>query len=170
MEENSNKVVGKRGIVYISRVPPLIKPDQLRHILSQKFGNITRYKLKEEDDRIKQKILKKRGKTPRKYACGWFEFEYKVHAKDCERALNGNVLEERGRWGGDIMAVTYLRGYKWKHLEAELEKKRSQDKVVYIREQKKASEEAKRFLKHTKAKIVSKKKIINTKREKSKDE
>lgn len=164
---SAQKPVGKTGIVYISRIPPHMKSGKLRHIMSQ-YGPVKRMYLKNEPMwRYKQR-LEKGDRKGRLFEGGWVEFEYKVHAKQCEEQLNGKPINLKGRWQDDIMTLRYLHGFKWKDLENALEEERNKNKTTVSNENEKAKADAKKFLKHTKAiaagaKEISKehKKIVN---------
>ena len=66
-----------RGIVYISRVPPFMKPEKVRHEL-QKHGTIKRIYLTPEDRVSHLRRKKYKGNSKKNYTDGWVEFADKV--------------------------------------------------------------------------------------------
>lgn len=59
--EKLQKRLSQRGVIYLSRIPPFMQPDKLRHIMSQ-FGEIGRIYLTPEDQAITRRRKKYRGK------------------------------------------------------------------------------------------------------------
>jgi ESF2/ABP1 family protein len=47
--EQWNKVQDDRGIIYISKIPPFMKPDKVRHLMAQ-YGEVDRLSLTPEGD------------------------------------------------------------------------------------------------------------------------
>ena len=126
-----NAQLQKRGIVYLSRVPPRMGPSKVKTLLFD-FGNITRVYLVEEDRTIRKKRRKAGGSGGKRYTEGWIEFEKKKVARLVGETLNmTRVTNHKGNIHYDDMwSVKYLRGFKWSHLT---------EKVAYerrVREQK----------------------------------
>lgn len=144
------KPKGKTGLVYISRIPPHMKSGKLRHILSM-YGPIKRMYLKNEPIWRYKKRLEKGDRKGRLYEEGWAEFEYKIHAKQCEQQLNGKPIGLKGRWQEDIMTLKYLHGFKWDDLQNALEEERNKNKVSVSKENDQVKADAKKYLKHMKA-------------------
>ena len=129
--QDFNAQLQKRGIVYLSRVPPRMGPSTVKTLLSD-FGNITRIYLVEEDRTIRKKRRKAGGSGGKRYTEGWIEFVKKKVAKLVGETLNmTRVTNHKGNIHYDDMwSVKYLRGFKWSHLT---------EKVAYerrVREQK----------------------------------
>lgn len=129
--EDFNAKLQKRGIVYISRVPPRMTPSKVKTLLSD-FGTITRVYLVEEDKTVRKKRRKAGGSGGKRYTEGWVEFEKKNRAKEAGEALNMNrITNHKGSIHyDDFWSVKFLKGFKWSHLT---------EKVAYerrVREQK----------------------------------
>ncbi|CAN6621415.1 pre-rRNA-processing protein Esf2p [Trichomonascus vanleenenianus] len=116
VEEKMEKIK-KSGVVYISRIPPFMKPDKMKHILSR-FGEVTRIFLAPEDPKARQKRAKYGGNKKKKYTEGWAEFARKRDAKLAAETLNGNPIggKKNSFFYDDILNVKYLHKFKWKDL------------------------------------------------------
>jgi len=66
----------RRGVVYIARVPPFMKPEKLRSLLV-KYGELNRIYLVPEDKSLHKKRVGAGGNRRTKYTEGWIEFEDK---------------------------------------------------------------------------------------------
>lgn len=129
--ENFNATLKKRGIVYLSRIPPRMGPARVKTLLSD-FGSISRIYLVEEDKTVRKKRRKAGGSSGKRYTEGWVEFESKKAAKLVGETLNmSRVTNHKGSIHyDDLWNVKYLRGFRWSHLT---------EKVAYerrVREQK----------------------------------
>eukprot|EP00045_Choanoeca_perplexa_P002533 m.24912 g.24912 ORF g.24912 m.24912 type:complete len:104 (-) comp11565_c0_seq9:1389-1700(-) len=80
-----------RGLIYMSKVPPYMKPAKLRHLLSQ-FGEIDRVYLKPEDPKVRKHRVRMGGNKKINYAEGWIEFLDKKIAKRVAESLNGTQV------------------------------------------------------------------------------
>eukprot|EP00249_Psilotum_nudum_P014193 c24710_g1_i2 orf=145-903(+) len=125
----------KKGVCYLSRVPPHLRPLKLRHLLSQ-YGEILRIYLAPEDPAIRirrKKSGKSRGKN---FTEGWVEFAKKSVAKRVARMLNGEPMggNRRSSHYYDLWNIKYLRKFKWDNLTEEVAYKNA------VREQKLAAE------------------------------
>ena len=126
-----NKRLERRGIVYLSRVPPRMGPAKVKTLLSD-FGDVTRVYLVEEDKSSRKRRRKAGGSGSKRYIEGWIEFESKKVAKRVGETLNmSRITNHKGSVHyDDVWNIKYLRGFKWSHLT---------EKVAYerrIREQK----------------------------------
>mmetsp|Transcript_22961 Transcript_22961/g.39310 ORF Transcript_22961/g.39310 Transcript_22961/m.39310 type:complete len:292 (+) Transcript_22961:97-972(+) len=129
--QDFNAKLQKRGIVYLSRVPPRMGPAKVKTLLAD-FGTITRVYLVEEDKTVRKKRRKAGGSGGKRYTEGWVEFESKKVAKLVGETLNmSRVTNHKGSIHyDDLWNIKYLRGFKWSHLT---------EKVAYerrVREQK----------------------------------
>ncbi|ODV90811.1 hypothetical protein CANCADRAFT_111232 [Tortispora caseinolytica NRRL Y-17796] len=115
--EKVRKKIAKSGIVYISRIPPYMKPTKLRHILSR-FGEVDRIYLAPEDPKAYKARVKNGGNKKKSYSEGWAEFTRKKDAKTAALALNGNIIggKKSSFYHDDILNVKYLHKFKWHHL------------------------------------------------------
>lgn len=124
-----------RGIVYISRIPPHMKPHKLRQLLSE-HGEIGRLYCTPESPHLR-KIRKKRGgNTGKNFTEGWVEFEDKKDAKRVALLLNGQPMggKHRSSYHYDLWCLKYLPKFKWDHLTEEIAYEKA------VREQKLAAE------------------------------
>lgn len=111
----------KTGVVYLSSIPPYMKPAKLRQILS-KFGQIDRLFMKKEDDAKHRQRVKGGGNKKPMYEEGWAEFIRKRDAKLCATTLNGNIIggKKGNFYYDDILNVKYLPGFKWADLTEQI--------------------------------------------------
>lgn len=63
----------RRGVVYINRPPPYMRPDKVRHLLQQ-YADVTRIFLQPEDETIRRRRRKEGGNRRQRYKEGWVEF------------------------------------------------------------------------------------------------
>lgn len=117
----NKKLKHKTGVVYLSSIPPYMKPAKMRQILS-KFGEVDRLFLKREDEQKHKRRTRGGGNKKIMYEEGWAEFVRKRDAKLCAETLNGNIIG--GRKGSfyhdDILNVKYLPGFKWTDLTEQI--------------------------------------------------
>eukprot|EP00744_Colponema_vietnamica_P023998 GILI01034888.1.p1 GENE.GILI01034888.1~~GILI01034888.1.p1 ORF type:complete len:343 (+),score=110.19 GILI01034888.1:86-1114(+) len=108
----------RKGVVYISRVPPFMKVDKLRHLLSQ-FGEIGRIYLTPEDASAYKKRKQAGGNKKQKFIDGWVEFMDKRVAKTVALSLNGTPIGGKKRhnfFRDDMWTLRYLPKFKWHNL------------------------------------------------------
>ncbi|KAK9822110.1 hypothetical protein WJX74_008335 [Apatococcus lobatus] len=128
----------KRGIVYLSRIPPGMKPQKVRQLLSI-HGEIGRLYLAPEGASSRKKRSRNQsGAKAKSFTEGWVEFENKRVAKQVAAGLNGQQMggKRRSRHHFDLWSLKYLPKFKWEHLTEEIAYQRA------IREQKLATEVA----------------------------
>jgi len=120
----AEKAARKSGVLYISRVPPFMKPATLRHFLAPhapKYG-LGRLFLAPEDPTAHRSRVRRGGNKKKSYVDGWVEFGSKKEARIAAETLNGCTMG--GRKGGwyydDVWSVRYLRGFKWSHLTEQI--------------------------------------------------
>jgi ESF2/ABP1 family protein len=83
--------LASRGVLYLSRVPPFMKPNKLRQLLSP-YGDITRLFLQEEDASVRKRRKHGGGNGSKQFVEGWIEYSEKDTAKHVARALNNNRI------------------------------------------------------------------------------
>ena len=107
----------KTGVVYLSRIPPFMKPPTVRQLLST-HGIVTRLFLTPEPQAHYLARKKNHGNKKRSFLDGWVEFSSKKHAKSCAETINGErVGGKKGGWYyDDIWNAKYLKGFKWDDL------------------------------------------------------
>ncbi|WVZ13698.1 hypothetical protein V8G54_011264 [Vigna mungo] len=126
----ASKDAEKRGVCYLSRIPPHMDHVKLRHILSRLLlfdfsGSATQVPSK-----------RSRGSRDQEYSEGWVEFGDKRVAKRVANMLNGEQIggRKRSSFYYDLWNIKYLSKFKWDDLTEELAFKKA------IREQKLAVE------------------------------
>ena len=109
----------QKGLVYLSRIPPYMKPIKVRHLLSQ-YGEIGRIYLAPEDPLVYRKRVKAGGNKKIKYTEGWVEFLNKHQAKATAQLLQNTPVDPkhkgRGFYASDLWNIKYLKHFKWHHL------------------------------------------------------
>ncbi|KAK4746689.1 hypothetical protein SAY87_025726 [Trapa incisa] len=125
----------KRGICYLSRIPPHMDHVKLRQILSQ-HGEIKRIYLAPEDPAAQIKRKRGGGFRGQEFSEGWVEFTKKTVVKRVAKMLNGEQIggRKRSQWYYDLWNIKYLSKFKWDDLTEEIAHKNA------IREQKLAME------------------------------
>ncbi|PKA64820.1 hypothetical protein AXF42_Ash016851 [Apostasia shenzhenica] len=113
----------KRGICYLSRVPPHMDPGSLRQILSR-YGDVQRIYLAPEDPTAQVQRKQTGGFRGKGFSEGWVEFTKKKVAKKVANLLNGEQIGGRRRssFYYDIWNIKYLRKFKWDDLTNEIGK------------------------------------------------
>ncbi|KAL3162958.1 hypothetical protein ABBQ32_009391 [Trebouxia sp. C0010 RCD-2024] len=129
------KAYETKGIIYVSRIPPHMKPHKLRQLLEQ-FGSIGRLYCAPEDPALRKQRKQKGGNTGKNFTEGWVEFEDKAVAKQVATMLNNNPIggKRRSAYHYDLWSLKYLPKFKWDHLTEEIAYQNA------IREQKLAAE------------------------------
>ncbi|BFZ58473.1 RNA-binding ATPase activator esf2 [Savitreella phatthalungensis] len=120
------------GVIYLSRVPPFMKPTKVRHLLAP-FGEIGRIFLAPEDDRSYARRVKSGGNKRRRYVEGWIEFADRRRAKLVARTLNtrpvgstasvlgaGRAGKKERFYADDLWNLKYLPKFKWDDLTAQI--------------------------------------------------
>lgn len=128
-----------KGIVYLSRLPPHMKPQKVRHLLSD-YGEIGRVYLAAEDVSVRALRREKRqggdkrdgepkakGSSGKRYTEGWVEFNDKKEAKIAAQLLNGEPMggKKRASHYYDLWCIKYLPKFEWDHLTEELNHQRA---------------------------------------------
>lgn len=119
--ERDLKKIEKSGVVYLSRVPPFMKPAKVRSIMSR-FGEINRVFLAPEDPKSRLRRIKSGGNKKTMYTEGWIEFVKKKQAKLAADTLNGNIVggKKGSYYHDDILSVKYLHKFKWHNLTEQI--------------------------------------------------
>ena len=104
----------KPGVIYLSRIPPFMRPSTVRTLLSV-HGPITRLFLTPEAPIQYLSRRKAGGNRKRSYIDGWVEFAKKRDAKVCVDAINGQIVGgKKGGWyRDDVWNAKYLKGFGW---------------------------------------------------------
>jgi ESF2/ABP1 family protein len=106
--------IKKSGVVYLSRIPPFMKPAKLRSLL-EPYGKINRIFLTPEDPQEHSRRVRNGGNKKRCYTEGWVEFVKKKDAKKACDLLNAQTIGgKKSSWyRDDVWAMKYLKGFKW---------------------------------------------------------
>ncbi|KAG8777828.1 RNA-binding ATPase activator esf2 [Ceratobasidium sp. 428] len=111
------KAQQQAGIVYISRIPPGMRPAKVKHLMSG-YGKVGRVYLQQEDP--KRAYLRKKHTATKKvhYTEGWVEFESKYVARSVAEMLNAQPIggKKGTRWRDDVWTMKYLPKFKWNML------------------------------------------------------
>ena len=118
------KAPRRPGVVYISRLPPYLKPRSLRQLFAVHGPISNLFLTPESPAQYHNRVRVHNGNKKRQYTDGWVEFEKKKHAKSCVDAINGRTTAEgfghhgsKGKWyRDDVWSVKYLRGFSWEDL------------------------------------------------------
>jgi ESF2/ABP1 family protein len=119
----SVKKTSKTGIVYVSRIPPFMKPHTLKHFLSPFApSGLGRIFLTPEDPTIHRQRVKSGGNKKRSFLDGWVEFVSKKEAKVAVETLNTKTIggKKGGYYHDDVWNLKYLKGFKWRHLTEQI--------------------------------------------------
>eukprot|EP01032_Pedospumella_encystans_P030223 gene30223-34113_t len=111
------QALDKRGVVYMSRVPPFMKPNKARNMFEQ-YGEVTRLYLAEEDSLQRQRRKESGGNGSKQFSEGWIEFADKKIAKMVAESLNNTSIggKKGGFYHDDIWNLKYLKNFKWDYL------------------------------------------------------
>lgn len=126
-EENARK-----GVCYISRIPPFLKPAKLRHMLEGFGTDVLRIYCAAEEKTARLRRLKAGGNKKQMFSEGWVEFAEKRVAKRIAASLNNTPMggSKRSFYANDLWNIKYLSKFKWDDLT---------EKIAYerkVREQK----------------------------------
>ncbi|KAJ3683779.1 hypothetical protein LUZ60_014006 [Juncus effusus] len=111
----------KRGVCYLSRIPPGMKPSHVRQMLS-KYGELQRVYLPTDDPSAQVNHKKGGGFRGKWFTEGWVEFSKKSVAKRVAKMLNNQQIGGRKRnpFYYDIWNIKYLSKFKWDDLNSEI--------------------------------------------------
>lgn len=164
----SQKASSKTGVIYISRVPPFMKPQTVKHLLSP-YGEIGRIFLTPEDPAAHTRRVKAGGNKKRSFTDGWVEFLDKRNAKIVAETLNAQIIGgKKGGWyHDDVWNIKYLKGFKWHHLTEQIANENAERAARLRAEIAQTTRENKLFLQNVeKAKMLD---GIKAKRKKKQD-
>jgi ESF2/ABP1 family protein len=108
------EILSKRGVIYIARIPPFMKPNKMRNIFEE-FGEVTRLFLAEEDIEMKKKRKESGGNSSKQFHEGWIEYADKKTARQVAESLNNTSIggKKSSYYHDDIWNVKYLKGFKY---------------------------------------------------------
>lgn len=154
--EKANAKIKKSGLVYLSKIPPFMKPVKLRQILSR-FGEVNRIFLVPEDHKAYQKRVKYGGNKKKMFTEGWAEFVKKSHAKLAAETLNSNIIggKKGNYYHDDILNIKYLHKFKWNNLTEQIAYEKQVRQAKLRAEIAQATRENKAFIKNVeRAKMI----------------
>ncbi|KAI1746469.1 Pre-rRNA-processing protein ESF2 [Xylaria castorea] len=149
----TEKAVKRSGVVYISRIPPFMKPSTVRSIFDR-FGKINRVYLSPEDAQVRARRLQQGQNRKKNFNEGWLEFIQKADAKAAVELLNGTTLAEVGMakkgsyYRDDIWSLRYLKGFKWHNLTEQIAAETAERQSRMRAEISKSSKENKEFVRN----------------------
>ena len=147
--KNAQKTAQKSGVVYISRVPPFMKPQTLKHYLSPHAPKgLGRVFLTPEDSTAHSRRVKSGGNKKKSFTDGWVEFASKREAKIAAQLLNGNIIggKKGGFYHDDLWNIKYLKGFKWAHLTEQMRNEDAERAARMREEVRRTKVENKRFV------------------------
>lgn len=122
-EENRKRLkqIKKSGVIYLSSIPPYMKPVKVKQVL-ERFGEVGHIYLAPEDPKAYSRRVKSGGNRKKKFVEGWAEFLNKKNAKLAVAALNGHPLggKKGSFYYDDIMNLKYLPKFKWHDLTEQI--------------------------------------------------
>ncbi|RPD66716.1 hypothetical protein L227DRAFT_492078 [Lentinus tigrinus ALCF2SS1-6] len=111
----------KAGVIYISRIPPGMRPTKVRHLMGA-YGEVGRVYLQQED--AKRAYLRRKYTSTKKahYTEGWIEFKDKRVARSVAEMLNAQPIggKKGSRWRDDVWTMKYLPKFKWNMLTEQI--------------------------------------------------
>ncbi|KAJ5488667.1 Pre-rRNA-processing protein esf2 [Penicillium diatomitis] len=117
----------KSGVVYLSSLPPYLKPFALKNIMEKRgFGPIRKVFFA---PLVPSNSSSQRKSNKRKlYSEGWIEFESKKTARLAAEAMNARPLGgPKGMYyRDDVINMRYLSGFKWADLMETVQRERSE--------------------------------------------
>lgn len=117
----SEAAIKKSGVVYLSRIPPFMKPQKLRSLL-EPYGAINRIFLAPEDPAAHSRRVRAGGNKKKTYTEGWVEFVKKKEAKAACELLNARTIggKKGSYYRDDLWNLLYLKGFKWHNLTEQI--------------------------------------------------
>ncbi|GBP54673.1 Pre-rRNA-processing protein esf2 [Eumeta japonica] len=116
LKESIKSKTRKRGIIYLSTIPPYMNVAKIREIFGQ-FGDIGRVYLQPNG-----KPGEVRKRIPNRFSEGWVEFQKKRIAKEVATKLNNTKIgtRKKSRYYDMIWNIKYIPRFKWIHLSERL--------------------------------------------------
>lgn len=133
------------GVVYLSSLPPYLKPSALKNILAQRgFEPVTRLFLTPAS---RHKHGSKKS-SRQLYTEGWIEFANKKMAKRCAEALNAQLIggKKGGFYYDDLWNMRYLKGMAWDELMAGIREEKREEEGRRDEERRRIAAETKMFV------------------------
>ena len=144
--ESTCRKIAKAGVVYLTSLPPYLKPAALRTLFERRgFGPINRLFLTPASTTTTSTSRHNKRQT---YAEGWVEFASKKTAKIAVETMNAQIIGgKKGGWyHDDLLNMRYLRGMKWDDLMAQFREEKREEEVRREAERERAKKETKAFM------------------------
>lgn len=135
----------KPGVIYLSSLPPYLKPFSLRNMLEKRgFEPITKLFLSPSS---KAKSSSKKN-SRQLYSEGWIEFASKKTARACAETLNAAPIggKKGGYYHDDLWNMKYLKGMGWSELMAGVREEKREEEGRRDEERRMIAKETKRFV------------------------
>lgn len=119
--------IKRSGLIYISRMPPSMRPHKLKSLLS-KIGPVNRTYLLQESKQARTKRVRSGGSRKKQFTEGWVELVDKKEAKKAVDLLNGQTMggKKGSLYRDDVWCLRYLTGFKWNHLMDQLHREKEE--------------------------------------------
>ncbi|EXJ75306.1 uncharacterized protein A1O5_02002 [Cladophialophora psammophila CBS 110553] len=133
------------GVIYLSSLPPYLKPSALRNLLEQRgFSPIKRLFLSPASRHAHNSKKNSR----QLYTEGWIEFSSKKVARRCAETLNATTVGgKKGGWyRDDVWNMKYLKGMRWEELMAGVREEKREEEGRRDEERRIIARETKRFI------------------------
>jgi ESF2/ABP1 family protein len=139
--------IKRSGVVYLSRIPPFMKPQKLRSLL-EPYGAINRIFLTPEDPASHTRRVRNGGNKKRSFIDGWVEFVNKAEAKKACELLNARIIggKKGTYYHDDVWNLLYLKGFKWNNLTEQIAAENAERASRMRAEISKTTKENKEFL------------------------
>uniref|UniRef100_A0A0B7JNY2 18S rRNA factor 2 n=1 Tax=Bionectria ochroleuca TaxID=29856 RepID=A0A0B7JNY2_BIOOC len=141
---STEAAVKKSGVIYMSRIPPFMKPAKLRSLL-------------EPTPRRTPARVRAGGNKKRTYTEGWIEFVKKKDAKAVCELLNAQTIggKKSSYYHDDLWNLKYLTGFKWHNLTEQISAENAERASRMRAEISKTTKENKEFVRNVeKAKML----------------
>ena len=145
----SEAAIKKSGVVYLSRIPPFMKPAKLRSLL-EPYGKLNRIFLTPEDPTAQKRRVRAGGNKKKTYTEGWVEFIKKKDAKAVCELLNAQIIggKKGNYYHDDLWNLLYLKGFKWHHLTEQITSENAERTSRMRAEISKTTKENKEFVRN----------------------
>ncbi|KAL0636690.1 RNA-binding ATPase activator esf2 [Maublancomyces gigas] len=152
----SKLATSKTGVIYLSRIPPFMKPMKVKQLLSR-FGEIGRIFLSPEDPKAYARRIRFGGNKKRNFDEGWVEFRSKKDAKLVAETLNTTTIggKKGSYYYDDVWNIKYLPKFKWHHLQSQIAYENASRQAKMRTEMAQATRENKTYIRNVeRAKMV----------------
>ncbi|KAJ9122502.1 hypothetical protein QFC22_001931 [Naganishia vaughanmartiniae] len=161
-KKKSKKTAPSPGIVYISRLPPGMTHQKVKHILTG-YGDIGKIYAQQKDAPLStaNNQSHKRKHVSANYTEAWVEFKDKKIAKVVADMLNATTIggKKGDRWRDDIWTMKYLSGFKWEMLGEQVAYERQAHSARLRQELSKSRAEQSEYLRNVElARVLEKRK------------